>query len=87
MTRRRKKREGRYAYYGLERIIHEKARLSILTSLAANPEGLLFTDLKEFCALTDGNLARHLQALKEASLDNEPLVREHAEWAIRQILK
>jgi len=60
--------EGRYAYSGLERIFHEKARLSILTSLAANKNGLLFPDLKEVCALTDGNLARHLQALQEADL-------------------
>ena len=59
---------GRYSYEGLERVIHEKARLSILTALAANPEGLLFPDLKELCSLTDGNLARHLQALKDAGL-------------------
>jgi DNA-binding transcriptional ArsR family regulator len=59
---------GRYAYEGLARVIHEKARLSILTALAANPEGALFPELKELCALTDGNLARHLQALDEAGL-------------------
>ena len=59
---------GRYAYDGLARVIHEKARLSILTALAAQPDGLLFPDLKEQCALTDGNLARHLQALKDAEL-------------------
>jgi len=60
--------EGRYAYSGLERIFHEKARLSILTSLVAHKGGLLFPDLKEMCALTDGNLARHLQALQDADL-------------------
>ncbi|MHC4955186.1 MAG: transcriptional regulator [Planctomycetota bacterium] len=59
---------GRYAYAGLERIMHEKARLSILTSLASHPDGLLFTDLRDLCSLTDGNLARHLQALEEASM-------------------
>jgi len=59
---------GRYAYDGLERIFHEKARLSILTSLVSHQGGLLFPDLKEMCALTDGNLARHLQALQEAEL-------------------
>ena len=59
---------GRYAYAGLERIMHEKARLSILTSLAAHPDGLLFTDLRDLCSLTDGNLARHLQALQDAAL-------------------
>lgn len=59
---------GRYAYPGLERVIHEKARLGILTALAAHAEGLLFSQLKQFCRLTDGNLSRHLQALTEADL-------------------
>jgi DNA-binding MarR family transcriptional regulator len=59
---------GRFAYDGLDRVIHEKARLSIVTSLATHAEGLLFTDLKELCALTDGNLSRHLQMLSEAGL-------------------
>ena len=59
---------GRYAYEGLDRTIHEKARLGILTSLAAHPSGLLFNDLKDLCSLTDGNLSRHLQTLQEAGL-------------------
>lgn len=59
---------GRYAYEGLDRTIHEKARLGILTSLAAHPNGLLFGDLKELCSLTDGNLNRHLQTLLEPGL-------------------
>lgn len=59
---------GRFAYDGLERVIHEKARLSIMSSLAAHPEGLLFNDLKGLCALTDGNLSRHLQLLQESKL-------------------
>jgi DNA-binding HxlR family transcriptional regulator len=57
---------GRYAYDGLERVIHEKARLSILSSLASNEAGLLFNDLKALCSLTDGNLSRQLQVLQEA---------------------
>ena len=57
---------GRYAYEGLERVIHEKARLSILSSLASNDTGLLFNDLKALCTLTDGNLSRQLQVLQEA---------------------
>jgi DNA-binding transcriptional ArsR family regulator len=56
---------GRYAYEGLDRLLHEKARLGILTSLAARPEGLVFGELKSLCALTDGNLSRHLQVLEE----------------------
>lgn len=59
---------GRYAYDGLDRIMHEKARLGILASLVARPEGLVFGELKELCALTDGNLSRHLQVLEEAGL-------------------
>ncbi|HEY7118288.1 MAG TPA: transcriptional regulator [Tepidisphaeraceae bacterium] len=59
---------GRFAYEKLERVIHEKARLSIMSSLAAHPEGLLFNDLKGLCSLTDGNLSRHLQLLQESKL-------------------
>jgi DNA-binding MarR family transcriptional regulator len=59
---------GRFAYEGLDRIIHEKARLGIIASLVTHPGGLLFNDLKELCALTDGNLSRHLQILSEAGL-------------------
>jgi DNA-binding MarR family transcriptional regulator len=57
---------GRFAYEGLERVFHEKARLGIMASLVTHPKGLLFADLKELCALTDGNLSRHLQVLNEA---------------------
>ena len=56
---------GRFAYDGLDRVIHEKARLGVLTSLVAHPKGLLFGDLKHLCGLTDGNLSRHLHVLKE----------------------
>jgi len=59
---------GRYAYEGLDRLLHEKARLGILTCLVAHPEGLLFNDLKEMCSLTDGNLSRHLQVLRQNEL-------------------
>jgi DNA-binding MarR family transcriptional regulator len=57
-----------FAYDGLDRVIHEKARLGMLTSLMAHPNGLAFADLKQLCALTDGNLSRHLQVLQEAGL-------------------
>jgi DNA-binding MarR family transcriptional regulator len=59
---------GRYAYEGLDRIMHEKARLGILTSLSTHRDGLLFSQLKEFCSLSDGNLSRHIQALEGAGL-------------------
>jgi predicted ArsR family transcriptional regulator len=61
-------RAGRFSYEGLDRVMHEKARLGILASLAANAGGLLFNDLKKVCALTDGNLSRHLAVLGEAGL-------------------
>jgi DNA-binding MarR family transcriptional regulator len=57
---------GRFAYDGLERVFHEKARLGIMTSLVTHPRGVIFADLKELCHLTDGNLSRHLQVLHEA---------------------
>lgn len=60
--------QGRFAYDGLERVLHEKARLGIMTSLVSRPEGLLFGELKRLCALTDGNLSRHLDVLREAGL-------------------
>jgi len=59
---------GRFAYEGLERVFHEKARLGIMTSLISQPRGVIFADLKELCHLTDGNLSRHLQVLNEAGL-------------------
>jgi DNA-binding MarR family transcriptional regulator len=62
--------EGRFAYEGLDRVIHERARLSVLTSLISHPKGLTFNDLKQLCALTDGNLSRHLRVLEtEAMVD------------------
>jgi DNA-binding MarR family transcriptional regulator len=57
-----------YAYAGLDRVIHERARLSVLTSLATYPRGLRFADLKQLSGLTDGNLSRHLQVLVAAKL-------------------
>ncbi len=61
-------RSRRFAYDGLDRVIHERARLGLLSSLIANPKGLRFSDLKQLCALTDGNLSRHLQVLQTARL-------------------
>jgi DNA-binding transcriptional ArsR family regulator len=60
--------EAPFAYGGLDRVIHEHARLSVLTSLITHAQGLTFGELKQLCALTDGNLSRHLQVLEEAGL-------------------
>ena len=57
-----------FAYEGLDRVIHERARLGILTSLVTHPGGLSFGDLKQLCALTDGNLSRHLSVLEEEKI-------------------
>ena len=59
---------GHFAYSGLDRVLHEKARLGILTALMTRPDGILFNELKELCSLTDGNLSRHIQVLQEAAL-------------------
>ncbi|WP_020472146.1 transcriptional regulator [Zavarzinella formosa] len=77
---------GRFAYEGLDRLIHEKARLGILTSLIRESSaGLTFNELKDRCALTDGNLSRHLNLLEEGGLvriekgnrNNRPLTTVH----------
>lgn len=60
--------EGRFAYEGLDRVIHERARLSILTCLLTHAKGLAFNDLKQLCALTDGNLSRHLSVLEKSRM-------------------
>ena len=57
-----------FAYDALDSVIHERARLSVLTSLVTHPKGLAFADLKSMCALTDGNLNRHLAVLEEVGL-------------------
>jgi len=62
------KTEAPFAFDGLDRVMHEKARLGVLSSLVAHPKGLAFADLKQLCGLTDGNLSRHLQVLQEAGL-------------------
>jgi DNA-binding transcriptional ArsR family regulator len=59
---------GRFAFDGLDRVLHERARLGILSALAAHREGLSFNDLKNLCSLTDGNLNRHLEVLQESGL-------------------
>ena len=64
----RSSREGRFAYAGLSRVIHERARLSVLTSLMTHPKGLTFADLKQLCSLTDGNLSRHLRVLEKGKM-------------------
>jgi DNA-binding MarR family transcriptional regulator len=48
----------------LDRLIHEKGRLAIMSMLAASPE-LSFTELRDALAMTDGNLTTHIKALQQ----------------------
>lgn len=49
----------------LDRLIHERLRLGIVSALAVN-EALSFTDLRSMLATTDGNLSVHARKLEEA---------------------
>lgn len=49
----------------LDRVIHEKGRLPIMSLLAAST-GLSFTELRDELGMTDGNLAMHIKTLQEA---------------------
>ncbi len=49
----------------LDRVIHEKGRLAIMSMLAATPE-LSFTELRDALAMTDGNLTTHIRTLQES---------------------
>jgi DNA-binding MarR family transcriptional regulator len=49
----------------LDRVIHEKGRLTIMSLLAASPE-LSFTEMRDTLGMTDGNLTTHIRTLQEA---------------------
>ena len=49
----------------LDRVIHEKGRLAIMSMLAASPE-LSFTEMRDALKMTDGNLTTHIRTLQEA---------------------
>lgn len=50
---------------GLDRLIHERMRLAIVSALAVN-DALSFNELKEMLGATDGNLSVHGRKLEEA---------------------
>ena len=50
----------------LDRLIHERIRLGIISALAAN-DSLTFNDLKKLLKTTDGNLSVHARKLEEAN--------------------
>jgi DNA-binding MarR family transcriptional regulator len=49
----------------LDRVIHEKGRLAIMSLLAASPQ-LAFTELRDALSMTDGNITAHIRTLQEA---------------------
>lgn len=51
--------------HSLDRLIHERLRLGIVSALAAN-ESLTFNDLKNLMHITDGNLSVHARKLEDA---------------------
>ena len=58
-------RAAREEALGLDRLIHERMRLAIVSALAVN-ESLSFNDLKRLLGTTDGNLSVHARKLEEA---------------------
>jgi DNA-binding MarR family transcriptional regulator len=54
-------------FFQIDRVIHEKGRLPIVSLLAASLE-LSFTELRDTLKMTDGNLAMHIKTLQEAGL-------------------
>jgi DNA-binding MarR family transcriptional regulator len=53
------------AFLQLDRVIHEKGRLAIMSMLAASPE-LSFIEMRDTLKMTDGNLTTHIRTLQEA---------------------
>ena len=49
----------------LDRVIHEKGRMAIMSMLAAASE-LSFTDMRDTLEMTDGNLTTHIRTLQQA---------------------
>ena len=49
----------------LDRVIHEKGRLGIMSLLAATPQ-LSFTEMRDTLSMTDGNITAHMRTLQEA---------------------
>jgi len=52
-------------FLNLDRVIHEKGRLAIMSLLAASPE-LSFRDIRDTLKMTDGNVTAHLRTLHES---------------------
>lgn len=53
------------AFHQIDRVIHEKGRLAIMSLLAASPQ-LSFTEMRDTLNMTDGNITAHMRTLQEA---------------------
>ncbi len=52
-------------FLNLDRVIHEKGRMAIMSLLAATPE-MSFTELRDTLSMTDGNITTHIKTLQQA---------------------
>ena len=52
-------------FLNLDRVIHEKGRLALMSLLAASPT-LSFTEMRDTLNMTDGNITAHMRTLHEA---------------------
>ena len=68
------------SFQQLDKVIHEKSRMAIMSMLAASPQ-LSFTELRDALNMTDGNVTTHIRTLQKAGYvavaksfqDNRPL--------------
>ncbi len=60
--------DAHYAFSSLDRLFHAPARLSIATALYSYGRGMTFSQLKEACELSDGNLSRHVSRMVQGSV-------------------
>ena len=70
--------DANYAYSDLDGLFHAPARLSIATALYAHGRGMTFSQLKQACELSDGNLSRHI-----SRMEHESVVRSEKEFVKR----
>ena len=53
------------SFHQLDKVIHEKSRMAIMSMLAASPD-MSFTELRDALNMTDGNLTTHIRTLQKA---------------------
>ena len=52
------------SFHQLDKVIHEKSRMAIMSMLAASPD-MSFTELRDALNMTDGNLTTHIRTLQK----------------------